>query len=280
MRNKKACMKNKGNNADYDNRTYPLISEESSHHLHYNKNMSPFIWIVFILGVSIGSFLNVLIDRLPKGRDVIRGRSHCDYCKHSLSWYELIPIASWIIQLGKSRCCGKHLSIQYPLVELITGFVFVELSVLFFSTPLLFLASLCISIAVLVLFVSDVKYELLPTPLLLLWGFGVVLRFIALQPSGGDLLYVYGIPSFCAGLFFFFLWFFSKGRAMGDGDMWLAILIGLVTGYPGIIIALYIAFLTGAAVGVILILGGLKTLKSHIPLGPFLLLGMVIAILL
>jgi prepilin signal peptidase PulO-like enzyme (type II secretory pathway) len=87
---------------------------------------------------------------------------------------------------------------------------------------------------------------------------------------------LYGIPSLCAGLFFFFLWFFSKGRAIGDGDMWLAVLISLVTGYPGIIIALYIAFLTGAAVGVILILGRLKTLKSHIPFGPFLLFGMVI----
>ncbi len=235
-----------------------------------------FIWIVFILGLSVGSFLNVLIDRLPKGRDVIRGRSHCDYCKHSLSWYELIPIASWIIQLGKSRCCGKHLSIQYPFVELVTGGVFVTLYLLFFSNPLLFISYCCISIAVIVLFGTDLKCELLPTPLLLLWLFGAVLRFIALQPSGGDLLYVYGIPSLCAGLFFFLLWFFSNGRAMGDGDMWLAILIGLVTGYPGIIIALYIAFLTGAAVGVILILGGLKTLKSHIPLGPFLLFGMVV----
>ena len=66
---------------------------------------------------------------------------------------------------------------------------------------------------------------------------------------------------------------------MGDGDIWLAVLIGLVTGYPGIIIALYIAFLTGALSGVILILGGFKTLKSHIPFGPFLLFGMVVTLL-
>jgi len=238
--------------------------------------MTFWVFIVFILGCSIGSFLNVLIDRLPIGQDVTRSRSHCDHCKRTLSWYELIPVVSWIIQLGKSRCCGKRFSIQYPFVELITGFVFVELYVLFFSTPLLLIAYCCISMAVIVLFGTDLKYELFPTPLLLLWGFGVALRFIALQLSWIDVLYVYGIPSFSAGLFFFLLWFFSKGRAMGDGDMWLAILIGLVTGYPGIIIALYIAFLTGAVVGVILILSRVKTLKSHISFGPFLLFGMVV----
>lgn len=232
--------------------------------------------IAFIFGCSIGSFINVLIDRLPRSQDIVRSRSHCDYCKHMLSWYELIPILSWIIQSGKSRCCKKRLSIQYPLVELFTGFVFVGLYMVFFHSPLLLAAYLCISVAVIVLFVTDLKYELLPTPLLILWSIGVLVRFIALHIPATELLYIYGLPSFFAWLFFFLLWFFSKGRAMGDGDMWLVILIGLVTGYPGIIIALYVAFLTGATVGVILILGRIKTLKSHIPFGPFLLIGMIV----
>lgn len=232
--------------------------------------------IVFLLGLAIGSFLNVLIDRLPKGQDVMRGRSHCDWCKHRLSWYELIPVVSWVMQLGKSRCCGKPLSMQYPFVELLTGFVFVHLYTVFSSTPLLFISYCCIAAAVIVLFGTDLKFELLPTPLLYLWMVGIVLRYIGVHPSFAELLYSYGIPAFCAGLFFFLLWFFSKGKAMGDGDIWLAVLIGLVAGYPGIVIALYIAFLTGALSGVILILGRLKTLKSHIPFGPFLLFGLVI----
>jgi len=236
--------------------------------------------VLFFLGIAVGSFLNVLIDRLPVGEDIVHGRSHCDHCKRTLRWYELIPIISWLIQLGKSRCCHKKLSIQYPLIELITGIGFLFLYFNYHppagGSIINYLINLILFCSVLVLFVSDLKFELLPTPLLILWGFGVVLRFITLHVSAGELLYSYAIPSLCAGLFFFLLWFFSKGRAMGDGDMWLAILIGLVTGYPGIIIAFYIAFLTGAAVGVILILGGLKTLKSHIPLGPFLLFGMVV----
>jgi prepilin signal peptidase PulO-like enzyme (type II secretory pathway) len=232
--------------------------------------------IPFTFGLLFGSFLNVLIDRLPIGKDVMRGRSHCDYCNRTLFWYELIPLLSWIIQAGKSRCCKKSLSVQYPFVELVTGIVFAQLFTIFFPTPLLFVAFCCIAMAVIVLIGTDVKFELLPTPLLYLWGVGIMLRFFALHISMGDLLYTYIIPSACAGLFFFVLWFVSKGKAMGDGDIWLAILIGLVTGYPGIIISLYVAFLTGAAMGVILILGRLKTLKSHIPFGPFLLLGMVI----
>jgi len=237
--------------------------------------MTFWVLIVFIFGCSIGSFLNVCIDRLPVGDDVMLGRSHCDHCKRTLSWYELIPIVSWIIQLGKSRCCHKKLSIQYPLIELITGIGFVYLYYVSDNV----IPSLIIFCSILVLFVSDLKFELLPTPLFVLWGIGTALRFITLHVSGTEILYSYGLPSLCVGLFFFLLWFFSKGRAMGDGDIWLAVLIGLVTGYPGIIIALYIAFLTGALSGVILILGGFKTLKSHIPFGPFLLFGMVVTLL-
>lgn len=231
---------------------------------------------MFFLGICIGSFLNVLIDRLPIGKDIVYGRSHCDYCSRSLSWYELFPIISWIIQSGKSRCCGKKLSPQYPFVELVTGIVFVFLYFWLHSNLLLLISYALISIAVIVLIGSDLKFELLPTPLLFVWGLGVGLRFIALHISLLDIVYRYAIPSIGAGIFFFLLWFFSKGRAMGDGDIWLAILIGLVTGYPGIIIALYVAFLTGAIVGVILILGRIKTLKSHIPFGPFLMFGMIV----
>lgn len=240
--------------------------------------MEGILTAIFLVGCSVGSFLNVCIDRLTTHEDIVRSRSHCDYCKRILSWYELIPIVSWVIQRGKSRCCGKSLSIQYPLLELLTGAVFVVLAMVFSSTPLLFVSSLCVAMSFIVLLISDVKYELLPSPFFLLWGFGAALRFIALRLPVTEILFGYGIPAFCAGLFFFFLWFASRGRAMGDGDIWLAALIGLVVGYPGILIALYTAFLTGAIVGVILILGRFKTLKSHIPFGPFLLLGMVVTL--
>src|SRR3972149_10542936 len=79
---------------------------------------------IFVFGSSIGSFLNVLIDRLPK-EESINGRSHCDYCKKKIAWYDLFPIISFFILGGKSRCCRKKLSWQYPAVEFVTGLVFV-----------------------------------------------------------------------------------------------------------------------------------------------------------
>ena len=78
---------------------------------------------VFVIGIAIGSFLNVLIDRLPKG-EAITGRSHCDYCRKKILWYDLIPVFSFLILHGKTRCCNKKLSIQYPIVEMVTGVSF------------------------------------------------------------------------------------------------------------------------------------------------------------
>jgi len=246
------------------------------------------VWIVlFVLGISIGSFLNVLIDRLPLGIDVVKGRSHCDYCHHHLSWFELIPIVSWLIQLGRSRCCHKKLSIQYPLIELVIGVGFVYLyqwfgisgmSVSFIAAAVLFFASVGI-------FVVDLKTECIPevfiylgfvSAITLLYPF-VIPCLIGSYATCTMLLHTYLIPASIGAGFFFLLWFFSKGRAMGDGDIYVAGIIGLALGYPKLIIAYYVAFLTGSIVGVILILVRKKGMKSHIPFGPFLILGLGIA---
>ena len=85
--------------------------------------MSLFIFL-FILGISVGSFLNVLIDRLPRDESVIGGRSHCESCKHALSWFDLVPLFSFVQLAGKCRYCRVSLSFYYPMVELITGVLF------------------------------------------------------------------------------------------------------------------------------------------------------------
>jgi prepilin signal peptidase PulO-like enzyme (type II secretory pathway) len=240
--------------------------------------------LLFFLGISIGSFLNVLIDRLSVGQDVVHGRSHCDYCHKTLHWYELIPIFSWIIQGGKSRCCHKKLSWQYPLIECITGIGFVYIFSVYSIISFVLFAYLLIFSSAVVLFVADLKYEILPTPLLLSAAIGIVLyRLFEIIPCFSLQCSVFFwstlFPSFVAATFFFFLWAAFRGRAMGDGDIYLVFLIGLFIGYPKILIALYIAFLTGAVVGVILILGRKKGLQSHISFGPFLIFGTVMSIL-
>ncbi len=231
-----------------------------------------FAVFTFLLGISTGSFLNVLIDRLPKGQ-TIWGRSKCDGCKKTLTWYELIPVVSWIMQGARCRRCHKPLSIQYPLVELATGLGFVFLS-FSFSYSLTVLLSYCLLFSsLLVIFVADLKYQIIPDIMLIIGGIGVI---GLIGETGG--IWENILAGSGAAVFFFFLWVITHGRGMGFGDVKLAFLLGFLLGYPFTVIALYLAFLTGAVAGVILILVRKAGLKSKIAFGPFLILGTLITI--
>ena len=237
--------------------------------------------IVGIFGLCVGSFLNVLIDRLPQGKDVFIDRSRCDHCNRMLSWYELIPIVSFLWQRGKSRCCHKTVSYQHPLMELVTAIGFIVLWP-YFPSFLSYFLVLAIYGSLLVIFVVDYKQEIILLEMVLFGGIASICYFLLIYGfsfQGICLLWQYhGIPAFFSALFFFLLWFFSKGKAMGDGDIFLAGFIGFLAGFPKSIIAFYGAFLTGALLGVILILQRKKTLRAHIPFGPFLIVGLVIAL--
>lgn len=229
--------------------------------------------ILFVLGVCVGSFLNVLADRLPSEENIFLGRSHCDWCRKPLRWFELIPVVSFVLQTGRCRRCKRSLSIAYPIVEGITGFAFAWFWFQSGST-VSYVYALCMFSVFLVLFVADVKYQILPDSVIaagilmtLLYGFFVMdWRSLALPHllSGAA----------TTGLFFL-IWLGTRGKGIGFGDVKLVFLLGLFLGYPGIVIALYIAFLTGAGVGVILMITHLKTLKSKIAFGPFLIAGTV-----
>lgn len=233
------------------------------------------VLVVFLLGLAIGSFLNVLIDRLPQDEDVVHGRSHCDYCKKTLRWFELIPLLSFIIQGGKCRRCHKRLSFQYPLIEAVTGLMYVlvfrQLSA---DIPQL-IGALAFASAFLVLFVTDVKEQIIPDSML-------VLSLIGLGP------YLFMLPypelvqhaeaAVLSVLGFYLLYRITKRKGMGFGDVKLVGVMGLLLGYPGIVIALYVAFLTGALCGVILMIGKRAGMKSKIAFGPFLVLGTIVAL--
>lgn len=207
--------------------------------------------LYFLLGLCVGSFLNVLADRLPREENVLIGRSHCDFCKRTLRWFELIPVISYILQLGRCRRCHKKLSLQYPVVELVAGTGFVLLPYQYW----LIFSSL------LVIFIADLKYEIIPDSMVVVGVIGSAITGLHLLP---------GLVSFA---FIYLLWALTRGRGMGFGDVKFAGLMGLFLGYPNIVIAFYIAFLTGAVVGVILVLRGKKGWKSHIAFGPFLVAG-------
>ncbi len=232
------------------------------------------VFILFLLGLSIGSFLNVLIDRLPNGESVIWGRSRCDHCKKPLRWFELVPVISWAMQGGRCLRCHKKLSLQYPLVELATGFGFAYLG---FTLPQpFFLASLVVFSSLLVIFVADWKYQIIPDSMVVV---GTAAATIVWAYIGKDTLVSHVTVGVLTSLFFGALWLVTRGRGMGLGDVKLVFLLGLLLGYPGIIVALYVAFLTGAVVGVILVMARKKSLKSSVAFGPFLVIGALVALI-
>lgn len=227
--------------------------------------------LVFVLGLCVGSFLNVLIDRLPKGESIWLDRSRCDWCKKTLRWFELIPLLSFILQQGRCRRCHKKLSFQYPIVELITGIGFVVIQGQVFDARQGLALGLIFS-SLLVIFVADLKYMIIPDSMIILGIIGVLIQGRALGELQGSALSGMG-----AAVFFLVLFLITRGRGMGLGDVKLAFLLGLWLGFPRIVIAIYLAFLTGALVGVTLILTGKKGMKSKIAFGPFLVLGGSIA---
>ena len=232
----------------------------------------------FIFGLCVGSFINCLVYRLHlrDTRGVLIGRSFCPRCKHQLAWYDNIPLLSFILLKARCRYCQKKISIHYPLVELGTGVL--TLLVLFHLRGVLsghlagVLFYLLITYALIAIFVSDMLYFTVPDEVV--WS-AIGISFLRILVTGHWSLV---IPGLLSGLFFLALVLATKGRGMGLGDVKLAGLMGLVLGYPKIIIALYLAFLTGAVVGVILILLRKKHFGEHIPFGPFLCTATIISL--
>ncbi|MDO8498058.1 MAG: prepilin peptidase [bacterium] len=252
-----------------------------------------FLIFLFILGLVIGSFLNVLIDRLPN-EESINGRSHCDYCKKTLSAGDLIPVVSYVWLKGKCRYCKKKLSIQYPLIEIFTGIVFILIwhfvgsSVILGNvvTPesrlwtsqsdILKICYLGIISTLIVIFFADVKYHIIPDSMqIAFFVFSLLFIFVGNGlkpfPTLTDHL-ISGLITLAPILFIFLI---TRGRGMGFGDVKLAFIIGFFLGlWPGLM-ALYIAFILGAVWGVAMILFKRRGLKSKIAFGPFLVLGIV-----
>jgi len=251
---------------------------------------------VFLFGLMVGSFLNCVIYRLEQKQSFLKGRSFCPYCKHTLSWQDLIPVFSFLFLGGKCRYCKKRISLQYPLVELFTGILFVlTFWILDFGLGLTFGFWILISSFLIIIFVYDLKHFIIPDKVIfpaiaitflyrlfeiLSFGhwdlFGIWnLEFGILKPFLNPL-----IAAFIASLFFLAIVVFSRGKWMGVGDIKLAFLMGLLLGFPYILVALFFSFLIGAIIGIGLILAKRKTMKSEVPFGPFLVIGTFIALFL
>jgi prepilin signal peptidase PulO-like enzyme (type II secretory pathway) len=245
---------------------------------------------IFIFGLAVGSFLNVLILRLgSEHKQGIGGRSHCPKCGHELTWQDLVPVLSFVYLGGKCRYCRQNISWQYPVVELVTGILFIFLTINFFNSVASYWSlfgiltlgfEFFIAGCLIVIFVSDLRFFIIPDEIIIAGVIGTLIwRILAVwnlfgnwQLDIGNLktLGFYLLSAIAAGAFFFAIVLVTKGKGMGLGDVKMAFLMGLVLGWPLILPALLLAFISGALFGLGLIIAGRAKMKSEIPFGTFL----------
>ncbi len=229
---------------------------------------------VFIFGLVIGSFLNSVIWRLEKEESFLKGRSYCPSCKHPLSWQDLIPVFSFLFLKGRCRYCQGKISLQYPLVEIATALLFLFVLIYLGLTPVSLIYYFIIIAILIVIFVFDLKYYLIPDKVIYP-AIGIALVYLFIHPS---FLLLGVVSAFGSALFFALIILVSRGRWLGFGDVKLAFFMGLFLGFPNILVALFLSFFIGAIIGIGLILSGKKSLKSEIPFGPFLVTGTLLAV--
>lgn len=234
--------------------------------------------VFFIFGTIFGSFYNVVGDRLPEGKSIVKPSSHCPKCDHKLTPLELIPIFSYLLQGGKCKNCGSKIPIMHPLFELASGILFALAYYSFKLTPQLLIALTFISI-LLIIFISDIEYMIIPDEVLII---GLIILSIEKLFIFGfsDLLY-----SIFNGLICFILMyllkklgdFLFKKESMGGGDIKLLFVFGFVLGWPMAIVSIFLGSIVGLPISLIVVL---KKLPHEIPFGPLLSLGAVIILLL
>ena len=228
----------------------------------------------FTFGLFWGSFLGVIKDRADNLRSVLKGRSYCPKCKRTLGAFELIPIISFLLLRGRCRSCRTQISLEYPLIELLSGLltlgVFLKYGfslitiILFFSLSLLLVASF--------LDAKNLEVELwvllVGSALALFWKVGAGgLKIASLENIGLGILIFASIP--------FLMALVSRERWMGWGDGLFALWGGILVGYPQALAGIFLAFLTGAFFAILLLVGRKKGWRAKVPFGPFLAVGAV-----
>jgi len=235
--------------------------------------------LIFILGLIVGSFSNVCIYRIPRNESIVYPASHCPKCHSNISPKDNIPLLSYILLKGRCRNCKSKISIQYPIVELLTGLIYLIIY-LIYGLSIQTLIYIILSSALIIIAFIDLNEQIVPDVISLpgivigsiISSFVTYISFInsALGIlAGGGIILTIGL----AGSVIF------KKEAMGGGDVKLVAMIGAFLGWRYIIISLFLGFFLGALAGIILILSKIKSREDVIPFGPFIVLGSLITLL-
>jgi leader peptidase (prepilin peptidase) / N-methyltransferase len=228
------------------------------------------------LGLSIGSFLNVVIYRLPRRLSLVWPGSFCPACRAPIRWYHNLPVVGWLLLRGSCRACRARISPRYPLVEALTGALFPLHLVVFGWEPIL-IPRLVFASAMIALFAIDLEHKLLPNAITLPGIVAGLVSNVVLPPGIVDaaLGVVVGYGS---------LWlvavsweFFSKKEAMGGGDLKMLGMVGAFLGWQGVVVAFMVGFIVGGLFSGCLLAARKVQLASQIPFGTFLAIGAMVA---
>ena len=230
-----------------------------------------------IFGLIIGSFLNAIIYRLKSGDSIVKSRSKCTHCQKQLKAKDLVPLFSWLALKGKCRFCNDKISWQYPAVEFITALLFIIgylILVTDFSTFIIlnYIFYLIAISFLIVIFVFDHLHQLIldkvTIPLMVI----AIIFIFVLRLNWTE----HVLAGIAGGAWFGWQYVLSKGKWIGGGDIRLGIIMGLLLGFPGVIVALFLAYILGAIVGVYLLATKKRDRGSQIAFGTFLSLSTVV----
>lgn len=229
--------------------------------------------IVFIFGTLVGSFLNVCIYRIPLNQEIVYTPSHCMNCGVGIKWYELIPVISWLALKGQCRYCKTKLSPQYPIIELINGLAYTFMVYSFGLTTTTVVFAILFS-SLLVISMIDVKYMIIPNGIVIFLFVMGIINTVFFTHS-----YIDSLIGFFAVSTILLIINIVTGGQMGMGDVKLMAVCGIIIGWKGILLSLFIGSIFGSIIGLILIAIKVNGKKQEIPFGPYLSLGIMIAAL-
>lgn len=224
------------------------------------------------VGAALGSFLNAMVWRLRSGTSIVHGRSQCPVCGHVLLWYDLVPLVSFFLLRGRCRHCKKKISWRYPAVEVWMGVLFAGIASLHATERITDIAGFllfCFVVWILtIIFVYDFLYQEIPDSITLP-AIAVLMLFFIFEYSA-DALANRAIGMMVGGGFFLLQYLVSRGKWIGGGDIRLGVLMGILLGWPNILVAFFLSYVSGAIIGGLLLLTKKKTMKSELPFGIFL----------
>lgn len=250
--------------------------------------MTAVITVLFaLLGLEIGSFLNLCIDRLPQNKSIVRPRSHCDSCNQTLKTADLVPLFSYLWLRGRCRYCGVRIPLRLPILELATGAIYAILAWYYYQNFGLGVGlafSLVYASLLIVIFMIDLEQGLVLNSVIL-FGIALALTFSFFQsgfeefwPKLGPGITLSALLGGAIGFLIMLMPYLLSRGGMGAGDVKLAGFLGMVVGFPQVLAALLVGIIIGGLVAILLLIARLRGRKEAIPFGPFLAVGAMVAL--